>query len=165
MASLNLVIGKIASGKSTLVSQLAQQSATVAMSEDKWLLQLYGEEIKSITDYVRLSSNLRDLLTPHIIELLKNGLSVVLDFQANTVQSRTWMKALALEAGSDSQFHFLDVPNEVCKARLRQRNAQGRHEFSASEEDFDRITTYFQIPQDSEGLEIVRYPWNEEEER
>lgn len=165
MTTLHLVIGQIASGKSTLVSELSLQEQTIAIDEDSWLSKLHGEEIKSIADYVRLSNNLRNVLSPHIVDLLVNGLSVVLDFQANTCEARDWMKGLALQAGVESQFHFLDVPDAVCKERLKQRNAQSDHQFSANEEDFDRITSYFQIPDDKEDLNIIHYPWSEKEDK
>ena len=165
MTTLHLVIGKIASGKSTLVSRLSQQEKTVAIGEDSWLSKLHGEEIESIADYVRLSTNLRTVLSPHIVSLLENGVSVVLDFQANTYEARAWMKELALQAGFESQFHFLDVPDKVCKERLKLRNEQGEHAFSASEEVYDRITSYFQTPDEKENLNIIHYPWPDEQDR
>jgi hypothetical protein len=52
--------------------------------------------------------------------------------------------------------HYPDVPDEECKARLRQRNASGLHPFSTSDADFDAITRHFVPPQASEGFDIVR---------
>ncbi|HEU4817999.1 AAA family ATPase, partial [Janthinobacterium sp.] len=45
--TLHLVCGKIASGKSTLTSQLAQAPHTVRISEDSLLAQLYPGQIAS----------------------------------------------------------------------------------------------------------------------
>lgn len=46
-ATLHLVCGKIAAGKSTLTSELARAQNTVLISEDKWLSTLYPGEIQS----------------------------------------------------------------------------------------------------------------------
>lgn len=159
---LHLIIGKIASGKSTLAKELGGQCQTVVLSEDEWISGLWDDEIKTIADYVRLSKKLRGLLKDHIVDLLKNDLSVVLDFQANTKESRVWMQELADLGGTESHFHFLDVPDEVCKERLRLRNERGDHEFAASDAQFDHITSFFQPPQEEEGLNVIHYSWAKE---
>jgi predicted kinase len=48
-----MVCGKIGAGKSTLTRQLAQEPATVLISEDAWLAALYPGEIRELPDYVR----------------------------------------------------------------------------------------------------------------
>lgn len=51
---LHLMTGKIASGKSTLAKSLAAEDSAILLSEDQWLSRLYPDQVKSITDYVRL---------------------------------------------------------------------------------------------------------------
>lgn len=91
---LHLLCGKIAAGKSTLAHQLAQQTGAVIISEDAWLAHLFAEEMQDVADYVRCAGKLRNAMTPHLISLLQCGVSVVLDFPANTVGQRQWMKAV-----------------------------------------------------------------------
>jgi predicted kinase len=155
-AVLHLLCGKVAAGKSTLAAQLGRGPRTVVVSEDQWLARLYAGEINSFDDYVRCSAKLRAAIAPHLVALLKAGVSVVLDFHANTVRSRAWMRGLFEEAGAAHQLHFLDLPDEVCRARLRARNASGAHEFRASDEEFDLVTSYFVPPDASEGFNVVR---------
>jgi len=154
---LHLVCGKIAAGKSTLTRQLAERPNTVLISEDVWLSQLYTNEIHTLGDYVRRSGQLRNALAPHIESLLRAGLSVVLDFPANTLGNRRWMKGLIDSAGVPHELHYLDVSDEVCKARLRERNASGAHPFEPSDAEFDEITRYFVPPASDEGFHIVRH--------
>ncbi len=94
--TLYMLCGKISAGKSTLAAKLAAADKTVLIGEDEWLAPLFSEELHAPKDYVRSAAKLRVAMTPHILTLLNTGLSVVLDFQANTVESRTWMKALTL---------------------------------------------------------------------
>ena len=154
---LHLVCGKIAAGKSTLTRQLAARPNTVLLSEDVWLSQLYAGEIHTIGDYVRRSAQLRQALAPHVEALLRAGLSVVLDFPANTLGNRRWMKEIIDAAGTDHELHYLDIPDEVCKMRLRERNPSGSHPFSTNEAEFDQITRHFVPPSGEEGLNIVRH--------
>lgn len=155
--ALHLVCGKIAAGKSTLTRRLAANPGTVVLSEDAWLSRLYPDEIRELADYVRCSGQLRGALTPHIESLLQAGLSVVLDFPANTLASRRWMKGIIDRTGVAHVLHYLDTPDEVCKSRLRDRNAEGSHPYAPTEAEFDTISSYFVPPSRDEGFHVIRY--------
>ncbi|WP_316162023.1 ATP-binding protein [Bradyrhizobium sp. SZCCHNRI20481] len=155
--TLHLVCGKIAAGKSTLTAELGHRSATVVVAEDDWLARLYPGEQNTLADYVRNSSRLRSVMGPHVVALLRAGVSVVLDFPANTPASRAWMRSLFEAAGVPHQLHHLDVPDEVCKARLRARNAEGRHAFTVTDEEFDLFTSYFVAPTPEEGFDVIAH--------
>jgi len=154
---LHLVCGKISSGKSTLASRLAGNPKTVLISEDAWLTALFPGEIKDLADYVRCSGRLKAALGGHIQALLIAGNSVVLDFPANTVESRLWMISLFETAGVAHELHFLDVSDEICKARLCARNAAGEHPFKTTDEEYDLISSYFVAPTEEEGFNIIRH--------
>jgi predicted kinase len=152
---LYLLCGKIAAGKSTLAKTLAARPNTVLISEDHWNANLFADELKTIEDYSRLSRRLRNAMGPHVVSLLKAGLSVVLDFPANTLANREWMRGIVDEAGVPHELHFLDLPDETCKRRLRTRNASGEHPFQASDAEFDLFTRYFVPPTQDEGFNVV----------
>lgn len=155
--TLHMICGKIAAGKSTLAARLAAAPATVLVSEDYWMSRLYGEELKTVADYVRLSARLRKAMGGHLASLLRVGVSVVLDFPANTIANRQWMRTIFEEAGTAHRLHVLDLPDEICRARLHRRNASGAHEYVVSDAEFDAITRYFQPPTAEEGFETVVY--------
>jgi predicted kinase len=155
--TLHLVCGKIAAGKSTLVNELGRLPGTVVVREDHWLARLYPGEQNSLADYARNSARLRSAIAPHLVDLLRSGLSIVLDFPANTVSSRAWMRTLFEGAGCAHRLHYLDVADEVCKARLRRRNRSGEHEFTVSDEEFDLFTAHFVPPTAEEAFEVILY--------
>lgn len=95
---------------------------------------------------------------PHVEGLLRAGLSVVLDFPANTRSSRAWMRGIIDRSGAAHRLYYLDVPDEVCRARLRRRNAEGRHDFAASDAEFDLVTAHFLAPQPDEGFDVEHRP-------
>ena len=153
---LHLVCGKIAAGKSTLTSSLAQAPNTVLLNEDKLLSALYPGEILSVADYVRCSARLRSAIQALVVDILAAGSSVILDFPANTVATRAWMKTLLEQTAAAHCLHYLDVSDDECKRRLRLRNEAGGHEFNASDTEFDQITRFFVPPAEEEGFNVVK---------
>ncbi|MFG0400416.1 AAA family ATPase [Pseudomonas sp. zjy_11] len=151
---LHLISGKIASGKSTLAKSLAVEGSTVLLSEDHWLSRLYPEQIKSVNDYVRLAHQVRQVLGPLVIDILRAGVTVVLDFPANTPQDRLWLRNLADAAEVSHCVHYIEVDDDTCRDRLHLRNHRGEHEFAATDAEFDLITSYFRAPHKDEGLQI-----------
>jgi predicted kinase len=153
---LYLICGKIAAGKSTLARQLAARPATLLISQDDWMSILFlPDENRTIDDFARLTARLRAAMGPHIVDILRHGLSVVLDFPANTVRYRSWMRSLIEQAKVQHELHFLDVPDEVCRERLRRRNADGRHPYQVSEATYDTFMSYFVPPGAEEGFNVV----------
>ncbi len=155
MTTLYLLCGKIGAGKSTLARQLAARPATVLISEDHWNATLFPDELKTIDDYTRYSARVRAVLGPHVVALLKAGLSVVLDFQANTPAVRRWMRMLIDGAGAAHELHYLDLPDETCLRRLRARNAAGAHPYQVSDADFALFTRHFVPPTPEEGFNVI----------
>ena len=109
-ATLHLMCGKIAAGKSTLSAKLSAQQGTITIAEDHWLKRLYPGEINTIADYVRLAARLRETIAPHVEDLLRTGLSIVLDFPANTVANRAWMRGIIDRSGARHVLHHRMSP-------------------------------------------------------
>ena len=153
--TLYLLCGKIAAGKSTLARRLAAHPATLLIAQDHWMSHLYPTEVRTIEDFARLSARLRAAMGPHVVDILRQGFSVVLDFPANTVTFRNWMRSLIREADVAHELHVLDVPDAICLERLRQRNADGEHPYQVSEEDYQQFTRYFVPPGADEGFNVI----------
>lgn len=155
MPTLYLICGKIGAGKSTLAKRLAARPATLLIGEDHWTSTLYPEELETIDDYRRLSARLRAAMAPHIVAILNAGLSVVLDFPANTLTQRGWMRELINESGAPHELHLLDMPDALCLERLHRRNESGEHPFLVTDEEFAQFTRHFVPPTPDEGFNIV----------
>ena len=157
MPTLHLICGKMAAGKSTLATKLSEADDTIRLTEDEWLGVLFSDQMSTGADYKRFSARLRAVMGPHVAALLRTGVSVVLDFPANTVDTRAWMRTVLDQTEAADQLHFLDVPDAVCLERLRQRNAEGEHPFQVTEAQFHQVSKHFQPPTDAEGFTIVRH--------
>jgi predicted kinase len=156
--TLHFFCGKMAAGKSTLAIELANDNSAILLIEDDWLTHLYPEEITDIQEYIRYSVRLKNILSGHVVSLLSHGLSVVLDFPANTKDQRNWFRSIYEQANVSHTLHFVDVSNNICKRQLKERS-KDRPEGSAftSDAEFDAITKYFQAPSKDEGFNIIRY--------
>ncbi|WP_339739956.1 ATP-binding protein [uncultured Maricaulis sp.] len=152
---LHLVCGKIAAGKSTLCARLAEADATVLLSEDAWLSSLWPGEINALADYARYTARLRAVMGEHITALLRAGTSVVLDFPANTLATRQWMRSIIDASGAAHTLHWLDLDDATCKARLRRRNAAGEHAYQAGEAEFELFSRHFVPPAAAEGFVLL----------
>lgn len=156
-AKLHLICRKIASGKSTLAAKLAGETGAVLIAQDTWLGALFADLMHTGTDDVNYAAKLDDVMGPHIVSLLERGVSVVLDFPANTSAQRAHLRDLFEAAGVAHELHVLDVSDEVCLSRLRARNADGHHHFNVSDAQFHRFTKQFSLPDEDEGFHCVRH--------
>ncbi len=157
-STLHFFCGKAGAGKTTIATRLAHESNAILISEDIWLMRLFGDQMKTFEDYIRLSRKLKEVVGPLVVDLLKAGQSVVLDFQANTRAGRGWFRSLFEQAESAHMLHFLNTSDQACLERIAKRNderPEGAHHLT--EEDFFQISSYFQEPEDTEGFNIKIY--------
>jgi predicted kinase len=154
--TLHFISGLLASGKTTLARRLADQGGIVLICEDVWLAQL-SDGISSFEHYLRWSRRCRSVIGPLVIQILRAGASVVLDFAGNTQAERKWVRSLFEEAEVNHVLHYLDVAEEECLARLKIRNEtkpEGLYFATTSEEEFSAIARWFQPPVPEEGFHV-----------
>ena len=65
------------------------------------------------------------------------------------------MRTLFEEAGAAHRLHYLDVADDVCRERLRTRNAAGTHDFTVTDAQFALFTQYFVAPTQDEGFDLI----------
>jgi hypothetical protein len=98
--------------------------------------------------------------SPHAIQLLRLGISIVLDFAGNTPKDRAWVRSLFESAGVDHVLHVIVASDALCKAQLRRRNEtkpQGLYYGTVTEATFEAVTRHFTLPTDQENFQVRRY--------
>lgn len=154
-ATLHAMCGKMAAGKSTLSRQLAAQHGAVLICEDIWLQQLYGGAIASFDDYLAHARRLKAVVAPHVEELLRKGVSVVLDFPANVPVQRAWIRAIVTASGAAHVLHFVDTPHARCIEQLERRNRERPPgSMPMSVDQFEAISALFVPPAPEEGFNV-----------
>jgi predicted kinase len=158
-ATLYCIYGNIAAGKTTLARKLAAQHGAVLLCEDEWLVRLEAE-IDTFDDFRTHARRLRAAIGPHVIQLLRLGTSVVLDFPANTPNDRAWIRSLFEAANAAHELHVIDASADACKARLRARNEtkpEGLYFGHVPEEFFGPVTRLIVPPAEAEGFHVIRH--------
>ena len=154
--TLYFFCGKMAAGKSTLAKELSREHGTVLISEDSLLGILYPGDISDVPTYIKYSERLKSAIQSMLVDLLSFGVSVFLDFPANTVNQRIWMKGLIEQANAMHELHYIERSDASCKALLAKRSAeQPERSTTDTPEMFDAITKYFEPPTDDEGLNVI----------
>lgn len=148
--------GKMGAGKTTKSKELSSEKNALLLSEDEWLSILYPQQISSFDDYIKYSALLKPLIKSHVQKILLTGTNVVLDFPANTVKQRAWFKNIALDIDAKHQLYFLDVTDIKCIEHISKRRLE-QPERSAfdTEEMFHHVSKYFEVPVESEQLQII----------
>ncbi|SIN80967.1 ATP-binding protein [Salinivibrio sp. ES.052] len=155
--TLFILCGKMGAGKSTFSQTLAKQERAMLISEDDWLAAHYGEKIQSFDDYRYYSNLIKPFIKEHVQRLLLLGVKVVMDFPANTKKQRGWLLSLCRDVGGEHTLFYLDVSDEQCLLQIGQRRiSQPERAHFDTEAVFHHVTQYFEPPQGSEGLNIVR---------
>ena len=157
---LLFVCGKIAAGKSTLSRSLAATESGLLLVQDDLLESLYPGEFVDFAAFLKYSARLRGTLAPHIVALLSLGMTVVLDFPANTRTSRAWFRKMFERAGADHELHFIVAPDELCKRQLKQRSRDLNLVPGAkwtTDVEFDEVTSYFEPPATEEQFNVIRH--------
>ncbi|MFW0778377.1 MAG: AAA family ATPase [Rickettsiales bacterium] len=153
---LTLFAGKMGAGKSTMALQLATTRCAVLISEDEWLASLYPGQIAGLDDYLHYSGQLKPQIKKLVQSILQTGAEVVLDYPANTLNQRTWLKSIFEEIQAPHELVFLDVADEMCLQQVHQRRqtdpARAKTDTAAM---FEAVNQYFVAPSPAEGFVIT----------
>ena len=104
------------------------------------------------------STRINRMLTPYVVDLLSRGMSVVLDFPGNTRNQRAWFREMIDRAAVDHELHYVDTPDDICKAQLE---ARSRHLPAGTpwttDADFELISSHFKAPAEDERFNVIRH--------
>lgn len=162
LGTLYFFCGKMGAGKSTKSKQLAIDNHAVLLSEDEWISSLYPNQVASFEDYLKFSAQIKPLVKRHVQNILSVGTNVVMDFPANTQKLRKWFLEIASEVNASHQVIFLNLNNEQCLRQIAQRrNEQPERAAFDTEAVFFHVTSFFEAPNESEGLNILEFSGKE----
>ena len=156
MSKLMFFCGKMAAGKSTLAKQLAEREDAVLLVQDELLDILFPGLIVNVASYLEYAGRINKMVAPHVGAILLKGVSVVLDFPANTRNQRAWFRRILDESGAEHELHFVNTSDAVCKAQLKARSAHLPPGTKwTTEADFELISSHFVAPALDEGFNVI----------
>jgi len=143
---LILTCGLPGAGKTTLATRLAAERGAVRLTKDEWLWAI-GSSPWDEPAREKVEQELWRLAQ----EILRLGVSVVLDFGLWARSERDELRAAARDLGVGVELHFLDAPVDERWRRIEARNSKppwDRHPIGRA--DLDRWTGQFQAPDAAE---------------
>jgi len=118
-ARLILTCGLPAAGKTALAGQLAADRGAVRLTKDEWLWAL-GSSPWDAPTREKVEAELWRLAQ----EILRLGLSVVLDFGLWARAERDGMRSVARGLGVGVELHYLDLHADELWRRIQERNSK-----------------------------------------
>jgi predicted kinase len=141
-ARLILTCGLPGAGKTKLATQLATDRSAVRLTKDEWLWALgatpWDEPTREKVEHElwRLAQ-----------ELLRLGVSVIVDFGLWARIERDAMRSAARGLGVGVELHYLDVPTDELWRRIEVRNAEPPWDaYPILRADLDGWLRVFQAP-------------------
>jgi len=123
---LFLVCGLPGAGKTTRSRQIVDSVGGLYLSADEWVLGLG----MSLLDF-EFRVKLQDCLLRHAGELLRSGVSVILEFGSWTRSEREAVRQVGVRAGALVDLHFLNAPLDELVRRVRARGGPGAEELAS----------------------------------
>ena len=145
-ARLILTCGLPGAGKTTLARQLAADRSAVRLTKDEWLWAL-GSTPWDEPTREKVEHQLRRIAQ----EILRLGVSVVLDFGLWARIERDEMRSVARGLGVGVELHYLDVPVYELWRRIDARNSQPPWDgYPIRRAEFDEWFALFEAPDAAE---------------
>ena len=145
-ARLILTCGLPGAGKTALARQLAADRSAVRLTKDEWLVAL-GSNPWDAPTRVKVERELWHLAQ----QVLRLGLSVVLDFGLWARIERDEMRCVARGLGVGVELHYLDSPTDELWRRIEARNSEPPWDsYPIRRADFDGWLRVFQAPDAAE---------------
>ena len=156
MAKVYLICGKLCCGKTTYSQKICAENDAVLLSVDEMTLTVFGQNCGEKHDEYVL--NAKKYLLNRSLELIDKNIKIVLDWGFWTRKEREFAKDFYKSRGIDCELHYIDISDDVCKARIEKRNkavlTDKTSAYYVDENLLDKFNSIFETPIEDE-IDVV----------
>jgi predicted kinase len=154
-ATLNVIFGPCGAGKTTYAHAFARREDAVAFILDDWMARLFGPDMPQPLQYEWMLERVgrcEAQIWATAAGVLAAGTPAILDIGLMRRADRTRVRQIAEAADLALQFHFVDAPQEVRRARVLDRNVVRGESFAieVTPDLFDFIEGVYEAPEPDE---------------
>ena len=154
-ATLHVIFGPCGAGKTTYAHTFARRDGAVAFILDDWMARLFGPDIPEPIEYQWMLERVgrcEAQIWSTAAAVMAAGTSAVFDIGLMRRSDRARVREIAEGAGLPLQFHFVDAPQDVRRARVAGRNTIRGESFAieVSPEMFEFIEGVYEPPEPDE---------------
>src|SRR3954452_1752739 len=154
-ATLNAIFGPCGAGKTTYAHAFARRERAVAFILDDWMARLFGPDMPEPLQYdwmLERVGRCEAQIWATAAGVLAAGTSVILDIGLMRKADRARIREIAEATGLPLQFHFVDAPQDVRRARVLNRNVVRGESFAieVTPDLFDFIEGVYEAPEPAE---------------
>ena len=152
-----VICGFIGAGKTTFARKLEKETKAIRITKDEWIIKIFGNKITSDKNFERYDKNMTELATNISFKILKSGKDVIIDEGLWVKSQRDDIKKKILQVGAKPIFYYVESSVEKMKERVINRSKNPtKDSFEISEEMFDSYLKYWQAPDESENVKVVK---------
>lgn len=149
-AVLYAMVGLPCAGKTTHAKALEKSTGAVRFTPDEWHTFLFGHDMDS-PEHDGRHERIEALMRGVADALLRNRVSVILDFGFWGRSERDALRAHAARLGAGFEMHYMDTPLETIHSRMDARNASDQDDiFVFTKEDLAVWLEWWEPPADDE---------------
>jgi predicted kinase len=154
-ATLHAIYGPCGAGKTTYAHDFARRNGAVAFILDDWMARLFGPDIPTPIEYEWMLERVgrcEAQIWSTAAAVMATGTSVILDIGLMRRADRERVRQIAEGAELTLQWHFVDAPQDVRRARVQGRNSIKGETFAIEvpPDMFDFIEGVYEAPEPGE---------------
>ena len=148
-----MICGKICSGKSWYARRLKEETNAVILSTDEATFDLIETEQGEF--YNVFAQRVNMYLRKKAAQIVHAGANVILDWGFWTARDRADITAFFREQGVAFEWHYVDVPDNLWRRNIEERNARisagnGGSDFYVDEGLLNKLLSLFEAPSEED---------------
>ena len=152
-----ILCGFIGAGKTTFARKLVKETNVIRITKDEWIVKIFGNKITADKNFEVYDKSITELAKDIAFKILKSGGDVIFDDASWVKSQRDDIKKKILEIGAKPIFYYVECPVEKMRERVVNRSKNPPIDsFEISEEMFDRYLNYWQAPDESEHVIVIK---------